>query len=87
MPEVEFSAHARDMLAERQIPEEWVWRCIESPDQKEFGADNNVHYLKVIEERGGRFLHVVVNPHLRPNRVVTVFFDRRVKRRECEAQD
>ncbi|MHB0876048.1 MAG: DUF4258 domain-containing protein [Anaerolineae bacterium] len=80
MTDMEFSAHARDMLAERQIPEEWVRRCIESPDRSAPGKDGNMHYFKAIGERGGRVLHVVVNLKAEPKRVVTLFFDRRLRR-------
>jgi copper homeostasis protein len=69
------------MLIERGIPEEWVWRTISFPDRKKMHfEDNNLHYTKAIKERGGRILHVVVNPNVQPNRVVTVFFDRRMRR-------
>jgi hypothetical protein len=82
MREYELSAHARDMLAERNIAEEWVWRAIRSPDSIAVGADNNTHYTKMIPERGGLVLRVVVDPHVRPKKVVTIFFDRRLRRRQ-----
>jgi uncharacterized protein YuzE len=78
MSGIELSSHARDMLIERNIAEEWVWRTIASPDSKRIGSDRNTHYAKAIEERGDRVLRVIVNPHVRPRRVVTVFFDRRL---------
>ena len=80
--QMEFSSHAKDMLSERKISEEWVWRTVNSPDSKKTGADSNTHYTKAIEEREGRILHVIVNPNIEPNRVVTVFFDRRLKRKK-----
>jgi hypothetical protein len=79
--ELEYSRHARDMIAERGIAEEWIRRCPESPDSVGTGADGNLHYLKAIEEHNGRFLRVVVNSNRQPNRVVTLFFDRRVGRK------
>jgi len=78
--EIELSDHARDMLQERNILEAWVWRTIGSPDRTEVGSDNNVHYIKAIPEHDGRFLRVVVNPRSAPKRVVTMFFDRRLRR-------
>ena len=69
MNELRLSTHAEQMLHERQIPEEWVW-C----------DDNNMHYMKAIPERGGRVLHIVVNEDWEPNRIVTLFFDRRLTR-------
>jgi len=64
MQDVEISQHARDMLQERGIPEEWMWWTIEEPDRTEVGADDNTHYIKAIPEHGERFLRVVVNPHV-----------------------
>ena len=81
MRHIELSSHAKDMLSERCIPEEWVWRTIHAPDHTETGADNNVHYLKAIEENAERILRVVVNRRVRPSRIVTVFFDRRLRRK------
>lgn len=78
MPEFELTKHTKDMLLEREIPEEWVWRVIESPDRKRRGSDGNLHFTKRIRERGGRVLRVVVNSDVLPNRIVTVFFDRRL---------
>jgi hypothetical protein len=77
MIDIELSAHTREMLVERNISEDWMWRAINAPDKVEPGVDNNTHCIKSISEHGGRFLRVVVNPHVYPNRVVTVFFDRR----------
>jgi hypothetical protein len=76
------SSHIQDMLKERNIPEEWVWRNINNPDWENIGEDNNIHYFKGISEHEGRILHVVVNPHVTPKRVVTVFFDRRARRKK-----
>lgn len=64
MHNTEPSEHAKDMLRERNIPEEWMWRAIDIP------------------EHGGRFLRVIVNHHVTPKRVVTLFFDRRLGRQE-----
>ena len=78
----ELSAHAKDMLKERNIPEEWIWRAINESDWKERGDDGNIHYFRGIPEHGGRILHVIVNPNVKPQKVVTVFFDRRVRRQK-----
>jgi len=80
MQDIEISQHARDMPKEREIPEEWMWRTIHKPDSMEEKADGNTHYVKAIPEHGGRFLRVVVNPHIQPKRIVTLFFDRRLGR-------
>ncbi|MBE9146756.1 DUF4258 domain-containing protein [Planktothrix mougeotii LEGE 06226] len=67
-------------MQERAIPEEWVISAINEPDFCEEHSDNTTHYIKSIPEFGGRFLRVVVNSTVTPNRVVTVFFDRRLRR-------
>ncbi|MBU1262300.1 DUF4258 domain-containing protein [bacterium] len=70
------------MLKERTIPEEWVWRTIDNPDWEDVGIDNNTHYFKSITKHEGRVLHVVVNPHVLPKKIVTVFFDRKARRQK-----
>jgi len=80
MPDFVFSAHARDMLIERSIPEEWIWRPLNSHDRKRTGEDGNLHFSKAIKEKEGCVLHVIVNPNVIPNRIVTLFFDRRLGR-------
>jgi hypothetical protein len=68
------------MLSERGIQEEWVWRAIRTPEEgPKPGDDRNMHYMMPIVEDQGRVLHVVVNPEVEPNRIVTAFFDRRRK--------
>jgi len=49
MSEFAFTSHARDMLAERKIPEDWVWRALNQPDEKQLGKDGNMHYTKSIK--------------------------------------
>ena len=78
MPEIELSTHAKQMLGERNILEEWVWRTINTPKRKRKGDDDNMHYTKPIKERQGRVLHVIVNQNAEPQRIITVFFDRRL---------
>lgn len=80
MIEYEFSEHAYDMLRERNIPEAWVKLAIEDPEKKEPKHDGTVHYIRAVEQYGGRYLHVVVNPDVKPQRIITVFFDRRIRR-------
>jgi hypothetical protein len=81
MMEVIFSIHADDVLQERNIPVDWVWRTIEFPDRVFEESDGNTHYVKVIWEYEGRILRVVVNQNVNPDRVVTLFFDRRLRGR------
>jgi len=80
MPEYLFSIHAKDMLKERDILEEWVLQTVNNPDKKNSGGDGNMHYFKSIPERGNRVLHVIVNETVEPNRIVTLFLDKRARR-------
>ena len=77
----ELSDHARFQQEQRQIKLVWLEQTLSTPDRCIEGADDygNTHYLKQIYEFGNRWLRVVVNPTVSPQRVVTVFFDRRVK--------
>ncbi|NEP04503.1 MAG: DUF4258 domain-containing protein [Okeania sp. SIO2G4] len=79
MSNIEYSLHARNVMEERAISEEWINRTLNEPDYNQ-EIDNTTHYIKAIPEFGGRFLRVVVNVSVEPNRVVTVFFDRRIRR-------
>jgi len=47
---IELSEHAKDMLNERDIPEEWMWRTLGTPERVQIGTDNNTHYTKAIPE-------------------------------------
>ena len=80
MIEYEFSEHAYEMLVERNIREEWVMLTVENPEKKELKDDSTIHYLRSIEEYGRRYLRVVINPNVHPQRIVTLFFDRRIRR-------
>ncbi|MEL0602344.1 MULTISPECIES: DUF4258 domain-containing protein [Planktothrix] len=73
--------HARYQILKRKILESWIEQTLLYPERVELLADihGNTHYLKRIQEFGDRWLRVVVNPNVEPNRVVTIFFDRRVK--------
>jgi len=80
MIKYQFSEHGCDMLRERNIREAWVKLAMEDPESQEMEEDGTVHYIRAIEEYEGRYLRVVVNPDVTPQRIVTVFFDRRVGR-------
>lgn len=69
------------MLTERAISEEWLWRAIMDPEQVLEINEDQTHYLKTIPENGSRVLRVVVNPLVTPARVVTLFFDRSLRKK------
>ena len=80
MAAIELSAHAREMLRERGISNEWLERAISAPESQERDEEGNIHLIKTIPEHGMRVLHVIVNPRSEPPKVVTLFFDRRLRR-------
>ncbi len=67
------------MLVERGLQEEWIQRAIHEADQEWTSEDGLNHFAKAIAERDNRILHVVVNVSVQPKRVVTAFFDRRLR--------
>ncbi|MBF2078224.1 MAG: DUF4258 domain-containing protein [Synechococcales cyanobacterium T60_A2020_003] len=77
----QISNHAQHQIQERNIEMAWVEATLASPDRLLPVADSygNTHYLKQINDFGDRWLRVIVNPNVDPKRVITVFFDRRVK--------
>ena len=74
------------MLEERSIHEEWVNRAIRTPDQVERPGDATNHFIKQIPENENRWLRVVVNVDAKPNRAITAFFDRGLRRAKNEDQ-
>ena len=77
---MEFSKHFNQMLEERNISREWVNQALDTPDNVEDIEDGTRHYIKQIPEYGNRWLRVVINVRVEPNRGVTAFFDRRLRR-------
>jgi Domain of unknown function (DUF4258) len=77
----ELTKHAKQALAERDIPLEWVERAFSQPQLRLPDPDDTEverRYRK-IPEYGNRVLRVAVNIAVEPNRVVSVFFDRKMK--------
>jgi len=79
--EVKYSLHALDMMAERRIEKKWAELAVAEPERVEEREDGTRHYIRAVEERGGRYLRVVLNPTTKPKAVITVFFDRRLERK------
>ena len=74
-----YAKHCEDMLKERSIPKSWVEQTIGEPEKSEDKQDGTRHYLRRIPEHGNKWVRVIVNITEEPNKVVTVFFDRRLK--------
>lgn len=81
--EYTMTTHARDMLLERKIKDEWVKRVVDDPDWENKTNDGTVHYFKKIPEYESRVLHVILNPSSSPHRVITAFFDRKARRQHA----
>jgi hypothetical protein len=79
----ELTQHARDALVKRGISMEWLERTLKFPERTEpDGTDAMLeHRLAVIPEYGDRVLRVIINPQTTPVRVVTLYFDRKMKGR------
>lgn len=77
----ELTQHTRDVIEERQISIDWLERVLASPALIEASITDpelESRFAK-IPEFGDRVLRVVVNTQVVPERVVSVYFDRRMK--------
>jgi len=77
-----FSAHAEVVIAERGISKAWVEETLKTPDSLHVDLEDPdlSHAIKAIPDFGGRVLRVVFNNKAEPARIVTAYFDRRLKR-------
>jgi hypothetical protein len=75
--------HAQDALAKRKIDLEWLERTLARPQRIEPDKTDArlEHRLAVVPEHGDRFLRIIVNKSESPIRVVTLFFDRKMRGR------
>ncbi len=82
-PSYRLTAHAASVIAERQIPQEWVARVLGQPMRREPDRYDPTlrHALAAIPENDGRVLRVVYNDNVRPWQVVTAYFDRKERGR------
>jgi len=79
----ELTQHARDVLEERQIDPAWMEQALSNPELIEPSANEPEleNRFAKIPLFGNRVLRVVVNTTVVPQRVVSVYFDRRMKGR------
>ena len=75
------TGHAKKVLAEREIPLEWLERALDEPMLRQPDPEDPSleRRYRPIPEFDGRVLRVVVNPSVEPVRVVSVFFDRSMR--------
>ena len=78
-----FTTHAVTVMTERNIPVEWIEQVLKSPNQTEDDRHDGElkHFLRVIKENDNRILRVVTNDHSQPKRIVTLFFDRKQRKK------
>lgn len=83
MPGYKLTDHAKQMINERHIAVEWVEQVLKHPVKIERDRnDPTIHHaLGRIQEYGDRVLRVVYDDSRKPSRVITVYFDRKMKGR------
>ena len=77
----ELTEHARDVLDERRISLRWMERVLATPaliQPSLTDSDLENRFGKIVEF-DDRVLRVIVNTQVVPERVVSVYFDRRMK--------
>lgn len=77
----QLSNHAAKRIAQRNIRLDWIDLAMRSPDRVEPDSLDSalLHKLKRIEEMDGRVLRVVYNVSVVPPRVVSAYFDRKLR--------
>jgi len=78
------SKHFGEMREERQISSKWIEQTLQYPDLIERKDDGTIHYIKKIDEFGGRWLRIVVAEKKNISKLITVFFDRTLRRKKNE---
>jgi hypothetical protein len=77
---MEDTVHFINMLNERGIKLEWADRTVREPDKIEDHDDGTRHFIRQIPEFENRWLRVIVNTTAMPEKRITAFFDRRLRR-------
>lgn len=77
-PEVEFTVHATEMMAERAITVAWVKHTVSDAELRLPDPNNSEieRFFRRIPEKGNCVLRVAINTCVKPWQVVTTFFDR-----------
>ena len=79
---MKYTRHFEEMTTERSIHPTWIEQTLNEPEEVENKPDGTRHYLRQIPEHGNRWLRIIVNVACEPNKAVTAFFDRGVKRKK-----
>lgn len=75
--------HAAEVVTQRAIRREWIAETLERPDWREGDRSDPalLHFLKRFTGLDDRVLRVIVRAEGDRYRVITVFFDRRARRK------
>ena len=78
---IEFTNHAKETMQDREIEEDWVEHTLDAPLLRvpDPAHDGLERLYRPISDRDGRVLRVVVDTSSDPWRVITVFFDRKMR--------
>lgn len=82
MPSIRLTAHAAEMLGDREIAFDWVRETLEAPDREEPDPRNPwlTRSFRAIPEAEGRILRVVHRRDGADVLVITAHFDRGARR-------
>lgn len=77
----QLTRHAETAVFKRKIEIAWIERALTDPEWRKVDASKPglMHAFVRIAERNDRVLRVVYNATVHPVRVVTVYFDRRLR--------
>ena len=77
------TSHAETAALKRKIDLAWIERALAEPEwtEPDLAKPGVMHAFLRIAERNHRVLRVVYNRSVRPVRVITVYFDRRMRGR------
>jgi len=76
---MQYTRHFKTMLKERSIPMSFINYTLTEPEKVEDHADGTRHFLRKIPKHRNRWLRVIVNITVVPNKAITAFFDRRLR--------
>jgi uncharacterized DUF497 family protein len=81
--EFKLTKHAEEVIKRRAIPMEWIERVLSDPQIIEPDkVDSQLqHRLRRIEEFNNRTLRVILNTGVEPVRIVTVYWNRKMRKR------
>lgn len=78
---LDFTEHAIHVMAEREIPVEWVELVVLEPELRTHDPNDREveRFFRRVPGQGDRVLRVAANTSVAPWRIITVFFDRSQK--------